>query len=150
MTGPQTDALELLRDSSTVVLIDWPDRDIPDTLARSGFNVFSDEGPGRGYTAYEANGDAVSRLSVDEPPKQADIVYAHRPVEELPSIIDRARAMNANAVWLQSGRDHTGGRDPRGCWLPPAESRRARELVESAGLNYVDAPYIADVARLLG
>jgi predicted CoA-binding protein len=142
-----TDAAELLRQAKTVLLIDWPSRDVPDTLARSGYDVFSDEGPGRGYTAYEMSGDTVTTKTVRDPDR-VDIVYAHRPIDELPHIIERALAMGAKAIWLQSGRDAAGDRDPRGCWLPPAESNRARELVESAGLTYVEEPYIAEAAKL--
>jgi predicted CoA-binding protein len=119
-------------------------------LAKGAFTVISDAGRGRGFTAHEADGDTVTMRKVEQGPSQADIVYAHRPIVELPSIIERARALGAGAIWLQSGRDSTGARDPRGCWLTPADSQKARELVESAGLIYVEEPYIADAARALG
>ena len=38
-------------------------------------------------------------------------------------------------------------RDPTGCWLADDIAAAARAIVESAGLVYVDRPYIAEVAR---
>jgi hypothetical protein len=52
-------------------------------------------------------------------------------------------------VWHQSGLAGDGSKDPRGCWLPEAEARAARDIVESAGLAYLPDPYIADEVRRL-
>ncbi len=76
-------------------------------------------------------------------------MYTHRPVAELPEIVETAKFVGAKAVWIQSGRDSTGTKDPHGVWLAPEESSRAREIVELAGLDYVEAPYIADAVRAL-
>ena len=53
-----TDIAGLLRKTKTILLVDWPSRDVPDTLARSGFAVVSNDGPGE-YNAYEFGGDEV-------------------------------------------------------------------------------------------
>jgi predicted CoA-binding protein len=58
-----------------------------------------------------------------------DIVYAHRPLDGLERIVEQARTLNARAVWLQSG------------------SPQARQIVERAGLLYVDSPYLPDAVR---
>lgn len=146
-----TDIAGLLSATKTVLLIDWPSREVPDTLARYGFTVVSDDGPRLGpYNAYEANGDEVRARRVDRPPETADLVYTHRPVDELPAIVERAKAIGARAVWIQSGLDGSGANDPRGVWLAEDESRKARQIVEAAGLNYVEAPYIADAVRTRG
>ena len=144
-----TDAAKLLAGSKTVLLIDWPSRDVPDTLARSGFAVVSSDGPDE-YNAYEVEGGDVRVRAVGQPPKRADLVYTHRPVDELPDIIEAAKAVGAKAVWIQSGRDETGAKDPHGCWFPQAQSVKAREMVEGAGLTYISAPYIADAVRARG
>ena len=141
---------ELLRNARSILLIDWPSRDVPDTLAKSGFAVVTDAGRGRGYVSHEFDGNAVVMRKVDALPALAEIVYAHRPIDELPFILERASAVHATAIWLQSGRDAAGNRDPKACWLSPDDSRRAREIVESAGLNYIENAYIADAARSLG
>jgi len=144
-----SDSTKLLAGTKTVLLIDWPSRDVPDTLARSGFTVVSNDGPDE-YNAYEVEGGEVRTRDVGQLPKAADLVYTHRPIDELAEIVDTARALGAKAVWIQSGLDRTGAKDPRGCWLPEAESARAREIVEAAGITYIEAPYIAEVARAKG
>jgi predicted CoA-binding protein len=141
-----TDVSKLLAGTKTVLLIDWPSRDVPDTLARSGFTVVSNDGPDE-YNAYEMHGGEVSVRDVGQLPKTADLVYTHRPIDELPEIVDTAKSVGAKAVWFQSGRDSSGAKDPHGCWLPQEESRKAREIVERAGLSYVEAPYIAEAVR---
>jgi predicted CoA-binding protein len=141
-----TDVVKLLADTKTVLLIDWPSRDVPDALARSGRTVISNDGPDT-YNAYEADGGEVRTRDVGQLPKHADLVYTHRPVGELPEIVDTAKALGAKAVWIQSGRDQTGAKDLRGCWLPEDDSTKAREIVEGAGLNYIETPYIADAVR---
>ena len=141
-----TDVAKLLAGTKTVLLIDWPSRDVPDTLARSGLTVVSNDGPDE-YNAYETQADEVRVRDVGQLPKRADLVYTHRPIDELPEIVDTAKAVGAKAVWIQSGLDKTGAKDPRGCWLPDAESARAREIVERAGLVYIESPYIADAVR---
>lgn len=144
------DIAALLSETRTILLIDWPSRDVPDSLARHGFTVVSDDGPRTGYNSYEADGDEVRVRPLVCPPETADLLYTHRPLGELPDIVETAKAVGARAVWLQSGRDNSGATDPRGVWLPPQDSRKARAIVEGAGLSYVDAPYIADAVRRRG
>lgn len=144
----KADGSELLAGTKTVYLVDWPSRDVPDTLARSGLTVVSSDGPDE-YHAYEVAGDAVRLRTVNGPPARADLVYTHRPIEELPEILETAKVIGAKALWFQSGLDDSGARDPRGCWLSPDESVRARKIVEGAGLTYLEAPYIADAVRTL-
>lgn len=139
-----TEASDLLAQVKTVLLIDWPSRDVPDALALGGFTVFSEEDKPR---LYEADSEKVVAREVERLPDHADLVYAHRPIDELPDIVSTARSLGAKAVWLQSGRDETGAKDPRACWFSPDDSRRAREIVEGASLDYIEAPYIADAVR---
>ncbi len=141
-----TEVAKLLAGAKTVLLIDWPSRDVPDTLARRGFTVVSTDGPEE-YNAYEVEGDEVRVRQVGRLPERADLVYTHRPIDELPEIVDTAKSVGAKAVWIQSGRDNTGAKDPHGCWLPREESARARRVVERAGLDYVETPYIGDAVR---
>jgi predicted CoA-binding protein len=132
-----TDVSQLLAETTTVVLVDWPSREVPDTLARRGFTVIANEGP-ETYTAYEAHADAVRTRPVDGLPQSAELVYAYRPVDELPDIIQTAAAVGATTVWLHPAGD-----------LAPAEAARARELVEQADLVFVAEPSILDAARAL-
>lgn len=138
---------DVLATTTSVVIVDWPSKDVPETLARAGWAVFVKGGPQPdNYTAYQVVGDDV----VTRPggaPEHADLVYSHRPLSELPGIVELARAVGARAVWLQSGRSETGDKDPKGCWVPEADSHSARSLVEATGLVYLEGPYIADVVR---
>jgi predicted CoA-binding protein len=141
-----TDVAKLLASTKSVLLIDWPSREVPDTLARSGFTVVSNDGPDE-YNAYEVEGDEMRVRELGQLPKRSDLVYTHRPIDELPEVVDTAKALGAKAVWLQSGRDKTGAKDPRGSWMSDADSASARKVVEAAGLTYIEAPYIADAVR---
>jgi predicted CoA-binding protein len=91
---------------------------VPDTLAGAGYAVFVKNGPG----PEDFN---------PAPPEHIDLVYCHRPLEELPGIVAQAKELGAQAVWCQS---------------PSPEARR---LVESAGLRYFGEEYIADAVRRL-
>lgn len=125
-----TDYRELLATATSLLLIDWPSRDVPDTLARHGYRVVAADGPGEDqYNAYELIGGEIRVREIDAPPIMVDIIYAHRPLAELEDIIEQARALNARAVWLQTG------------------SPQAREIVERAGLMYFDSPYLPDAVR---
>ena len=119
-----TDVAELLAATKTIYLVDWPSRDVPDTLARRGLTVVSNDGPDD-YNAYEVDG----------------------PIDELPEIVDTAKSLGAKAVWIQSGRNETGAKDPHGCWMAPEDSKTARAVVEGSGLTYIEAPYIAEAFR---
>ncbi len=124
------DYRELLATATSILLIDWPSRDVPDTLARYGYRVVASDGPRDDeFNAYVLVDGQVSVQRLDAQPVMVDIVYAHRPQAELERIVEQARALNARAVWLQSG------------------STQAREIVERAGLMYFDSPYLPDAVR---
>ena len=127
----------LLTETTTVVLVDWPSREVPDTLARRGFTVIAHEGA-ETYTAYEAHADEVRTRPVDGLPQRAELVYAYRQIDELADIVETATAVGATAVWLHSLGD-----------LVPADAARARAIVEQAGLLFVSEPSIVDAARAL-
>ncbi len=125
-------AEEVLRSARTILLIDFPGRDVPDELARAGLSVMAQAGPGpQDFVSYEPDGEEVREVRTGSPPARADIVYVHRPEDELPSIVAHARDVGASAVWCENGSD------------------RARQVVEAEGLTYVDDPSIVTVARAL-
>ena len=131
-------SVELLRSAHSVLVIDWPSRDVPDSLALAGLTVVAHEGPGdEDYVRYEVEDGAVVVGPRGPAPAQADLVYTFRPVEELPEILATARSLGAKAIWTQ--------------FVAPSDedARRARALVESAGLTYIDSPSIAYAARSL-
>ena len=146
-----TEAEQILETADSVLLVDWPTRDVPETLARAGFTVVVKGGPEPDqYLAQEVDDGEIVARHVGRPPEHVDLVYSYRPIDELSGIVALARTMGAIAVWRQSGLASSGVEDPRGCWLPEYESREARRIVESAGLAYFEEPYIADAVRQLG
>ena len=141
----------ILAGARSFLVVDWPTRDVPDTLAGAGYEVVVHGGPGpEDYTAYEVAGGEVVERRVGRPPAHADVVYTFRPLEELPEIVATAQAVGAGTVWVQSGLSAAGVKDPEGCWMPPGAAAGARALVEAAGLAYVDQPYIAGAVRARG
>jgi predicted CoA-binding protein len=146
--GHLVNAKDILKTVTSVLVIDWPSKEVPETLARAGFHVVVRGGPGPAdYSAYELRGDQVVRRHLGLQPERADLVYSHRPLSELPEIITLAKSLHARAIWTQSGMSAAAAKDPRGCWVSEDELKRARDLVEAAGLLYIAQPYIADVAR---
>ena len=146
-----TQVESVLAGARSFLVVDWPTRDVPDTLAGAGYEVVVHGGPGpEDYTAYEVAGTEVVERRVGRPPAHADVVYSFRPLEELPEIVAMAQTVGARAVWLQSGLSADGGKDPQGCWLPAEAAAGARTTVEAAGLLYVDQPYIAGAVRARG
>jgi CoA binding domain len=143
-------AARVLAETRSVLVIDWPSRDVPVSLAFAGFTVFVKGGPGPAdYNVWQLDGgEPVSRPLGGEPGR-VDMVYCHRPFGELPGIIALAGRLGARALWWQTGLASDGSRNPSGCWAPPEESRQARELAGAAGLAYVDDVYLADAVRAL-
>jgi predicted CoA-binding protein len=137
-----------LEGTRTVLVVDWPSRDVPDTLVRSGFKVVVHGGPGpTDYSEYELHKGAIDIRRLDSTPDRADLIFTFRPIEELPRIVTMAQELHSNAVWIQSGLTDTGVKDSKGCWMTKEDSRRARKIVEAGGFVFIEKPYIADVAR---
>lgn len=143
-------AERVLRTARRVLLVDWPSGDVPQTLTEAGYAVVVRGGPAPDAYSRWYLADGEVRRDPAAPPDHVDLVYAHRPLDELPGIVQTALRLGAKAVWRQSGLDGNGARDPLGCWLPGTESQRGRRMVESAGLDYIDDVYIGDALRALG
>jgi predicted CoA-binding protein len=145
-----TEAEQMLKAAASILLIDWPSPDVPDALTRAGYTVYVKGGPGDSdYSLREVREGKFVVRHIGRAPRRVDLVYCHRPLEELPAIIAVANELGARAVWYQSGRVRGGAVDPTGCWLPEETSRYARDLVESAGLRFVGDAYITDSVRQL-
>jgi hypothetical protein len=144
-------AARILANTKSVLVIDWPSRDVPASLTFARFAVFVKGGPGPAdYNVWELDsGEPVSR-PLGRALDHVDLVYCHRPFGELPGIIALAGRLGARALWWQTGLGSDGTKDPSGCWIPPGESDQARELAAAAGLAYVDDVYIADAVHARG
>jgi len=142
------DPVEVLKNVRTVLVIDWPSKDVPEELALAGFHVYVQGGAGpTDYSVYELSDGRVVARHIGRPPERAELVYSYRPLSELPQIVARAKALQAETIWTQSGLRAAGTNDPKGCWVPEQELELTRQLVESAGLRYLSEPYIGDAVR---
>lgn len=143
-----TDAARLLRESATVVVVDWPSREVPEALVNAGLTVIVKGGPGPGdFSTWHSTNGQLTAQDLGRPPERADLVYFHRPAGEMPSIIQLAQNVGAKALWRQSGLTPDGAKSPRGCWVPAEESQQGRDLAAAADLDYVDNVYIVDALR---
>jgi predicted CoA-binding protein len=128
------DHLHLLETARTILLIDYPGRIVPETLARAGYEVVTHEGPGpMDYGSYAVAGSEVVPGPRGPAPEHADLVCSHRPVAELPGIVEEAVRIGATAVWVTA----------------EAAGDEARSIVEAAGLAYVGDPPILDALEEL-
>jgi predicted CoA-binding protein len=144
------DARQILAVVRAVLLVDYPSRDVPDSLVRAGFGVVVQGGPGpQDYRAQELKDGEVVAAAAGPVPDHVDLVYAYRPVGELAGIVTLALSIGARFVWIQSGVNGDGSPESTGCWMPESESEAAREIVEATGLSYLDHPYIGAVVRRL-
>jgi hypothetical protein len=142
--------IEILRAAETVLVIDWPSKEVPELLARARLRVVVRGGPGpEDYSIYQINNGEVLERLTGRPPERADLIYSYRPLSEMPGTIAKAKELGAKTIWSQSGVNATGGKDPRGCWVADKELTLARNLVEAAGLRFIAEPYIGEVARKL-
>jgi hypothetical protein len=137
---------EIFKTVDTILVIDWPTKDLPEGLALAGFRVVVRGGPGpEDYSTYVPSNGEVLNHRLGYRPKRADLVYSYRPYSELAEVIATAKSLHAKTLWTQSGLSAAGVKDPKGCWVPEEELRVARNVAQSAGLNYVTEPYIGDV-----
>ena len=79
--------------------MDWPSRDVPESLARAGYAVFVKGGPGGSdFSEYRVQGGEVVARRTGEQPTGADLLSAYRPLRELPQLIDLLRGLGTAAV----------------------------------------------------
>jgi hypothetical protein len=134
-----TDPIDTLSAARHVVVQDYPDRDVPDALTRAALAVTIYGGPTEAdIVVSELVDGAVVHRQTGRRPDSADLLYVYRPLAELDGILTDARRMGVRTIWRQPD---VGGPDP------DADAWRSR--VEAAGFAYLEAPDIADVARLL-
>jgi len=149
-----TDPHGVLAQASVVALVDWPRTDVPRTLVRAGFGVYSlnrlrgtaasyawypsrDQVPeGEDVTVFESTEDTDGYL-VCRPaasPATVDILTVYRPAAELPGLARLAVQLGARALWLEPG----------------SVSPEARDIAEGGGLAFIEGVDIAEAVRSAG
>jgi hypothetical protein len=147
------DPAQILKTTSKILLVDWPNKGVPRSLIEAGFAVFG-YSPG-GYTRAElaaaapADVDARSVFAPEKagestylvfrkltaPPSRVDLVHVHRPAAELAGIFaSQVIPLGAKALWLQ----------------PPLTSGDARALASERGVAFVEGVDIVDAVRRSG
>jgi predicted CoA-binding protein len=145
------DTSQILRAVRSVLVIDWPSKDVPESLVRAGLRVVVKGCPGpEDYFVWELVEGKISDRRIGRLPEGAELVYSFRPLSELPDIIAVANSLHAKTIWYQSGLSADAVKDPRGCWLPEDQKTSAVRLTQSAGVQLITQPYIADAIRALG
>jgi predicted CoA-binding protein len=124
---------DILAEAKSILLIDYPGRIVPDTLARAGFSVTAHGGPRPDdYFAFETDGGDVIERHIGAPPKHADIVFMYRPLDELDMILESAKAVRAKTIWFQPDDN------------PPVEKAlaRAEEDARNEGFAWTSGPIL--------
>ena len=130
------DPNDIIRTSRSVLLVDWPSPEVPATFVRAGWAVHVKGGPGpEDFSVWElVDGSPVSRRA-GRRPANVDLIYVHRPLEELPAIVAMAEELGARALWYEPAPASAG------------TSPQLRSMVEAAGLLYVDNSDIVEAVR---
>src|SRR5579872_3097791 len=125
---------DILKSAKTILLVDWPNPDVPKSLLKAGFTVLG-YSPDR-YSAIEQadNGELVFRR-LDEQPTSVDIVNVYRPEAEHTAIInDRVLPLKAKVLWLH----------------PPVMSAKTAAIAAEHVITFVEGIDIAEVAKSIG
>jgi predicted CoA-binding protein len=91
----------ILKGAKTILLVDWPNPEVPKSLLKAEFTVFG-YSPDK-YSAIEQgdNGELVF-TKLDVSPVSVDIVNVFRPESEHATIINnRVLPLKAKVLWLQ-------------------------------------------------
>ena len=148
--GNTIDPGDVLKKARVVLLIDWPNPELPRTLVEAGLIVFC-YSP-NGYTKAEIVAEYPHDINQKNifPPKNKegflvfrplamltpdiDIVNVYRPEQEHGKIVTNLiPALRAKCIWLQ----------------PPVTSVKTRALAEKQKLIFIEGHDIAKVAREL-
>jgi hypothetical protein len=136
---------ELLSSSRRILLVDWPQRTIPERLVRAGLTVFVKGGPAEhDIVRWTLESGTIARHATGSLPTEIDIVYAHRPSNEFAYVFSLGQRLGAKLIWLQSGRTASGGTDPQAVWMSDGDLALVGELSRSHSLPAVTSEFICD------
>ncbi|HET9824587.1 MAG TPA: CoA-binding protein [Chitinophagaceae bacterium] len=145
------DPRQVLTQSKIILLIDWPNPEVPGTLLHAGFKVFC-HSP-NGYTKPYIVAEYPHRVNqknrvplkneqegylvfkpLDKAPAHVDIVNIFRPEQEHRKIIsDHVIPLGAKCIWLQ----------------PPVTSANTPDVAYENSLTFIEGHDIAELARQL-
>jgi predicted CoA-binding protein len=122
---------DILKAAKTILLVDWPNPDVPKSLLNAGFTVFG-YSPGK-YSAIGQTDDGELVFSqLSEQPVSVDIVNVYRPEAEHKAIIvNHVLPLNAKVLWLH----------------PPVTPPTTAAIAKERGLIFIEGIDIAEVAK---
>ena len=143
-----TDQKKILETAKSILLIDWPNPDVPRSLLNAGFKVFC-YSPNH-YTEAEILAEYPNDINqksifppknkeegylvfrqLDGQPDSIDIVNVYRPEEEHAEIIaNHLLRLGAKVLWLH----------------PPVTSAKTRSLAKEHGLIFIEGSDITEIA----
>ncbi|MDR3696082.1 CoA-binding protein [Mucilaginibacter sp.] len=124
----------ILKNAQTILLVDWPDADVPRLLVSAGFMVFGYSPDNYTSIGFRADGGGLVFTKVPDGPGQVDIVNVFRPEEEHAGIIARhVLPLKAKVLWLH----------------PPVTAAKTAAFAKENGLVFVDRIDITVVANEL-
>lgn len=139
---------DVLAAARSILLVSFIGPEVPVVLASAGFDVVARTGPAPGdWASCRAVGDELVTSPLSQPPDHVDLV--HLDIDHaFDEYVEMAARLGATTVWYHSARTRPPQpADNRGTWIPAPQSARQRQIVEASGMTYIDAHYIADVAR---
>ena len=143
-----TDPKIVLKNSSRILLIDWPNPTVPRRLVNAGFSVFcyspeqfsiaqivreypNDVNQKNIFPPSNIQDGYLALRQIDSSPGSIDIVNIYRPEEEHADIItNHVLPLDAKVIWLQ----------------PPIMSENTRLLAEKHNLIFIEGLDIAEAA----
>ena len=145
-----TDVERILSESSSVLLIDWPNTGVPRALLAAGFSVFGRSPSGFSVAELveqkpeDFDSQAVFGPDIDgdtgflvfrrleTPPDKVDVICIYRPEAEIEGIIKHTvEPLQPKLLWLQ----------------PPNVSSYARSWANQHGIAFVEGVAIDEAAR---
>jgi hypothetical protein len=140
-----------LQSAEIVLLVDWVGDETPRTIVQVAPIVFGKIGPRPDDWARLFPSDDPPGYRVERGPRPDHVDLLHLDwTLGFDEFFAEAVALGATTFWYHSSRTRPPApADNRGCWLPPRTSARLRAAVEAAGIAYIVAHNMVDVARSL-
>jgi len=122
---------DILKAAKTILLVDWPNPDVPRALLNAGFTVVG-YSPGK-YSAISQTDDGELVFSqLSKQPASVDIVNVYRPEAEHMAIINNhVLPLKAKVLWLH----------------PPVKSAMTAAIAKEHRLIFIEGVDIAGVAK---
>ena len=127
---------QILKNAQNILLVDWPNVDLPISLLKAGFTVFSYAPDNYSIAAIktEDGKDKLMFKALAGQPHEVDIVNIFRPENEHEEIISRhVLPLKAKIIWLQ----------------PPVTSTNTAAWATQNGLIFIEGADLVALAKTL-